>query len=264
MQPAIAAHGFAAALAGALADLGLTDAVISPGSRNTPLTAAFAGHPGITDWSMLDERSAGFFALGLAKASGRPVAIVSTSGTAAAEYHPAVVEADLARVPLLVLTADRPDRLRDIGAPQTIDQVKLYGDAVRWFHHGSVPGPTSAATAPHLAAHAWAETIGAPPGPVHLNLPFDDAMVLDPGQAPPVVPSATPEVATGAMVPDLTAVVGIASLIAGRRTIAVVGALPPADAEAVAGWARAQRIPVLADPQSGLRGGDTVLASGDL
>ena len=139
MHPAIAAHGFAAALVGGFADLGLTDVVISPGSRNTPLTTAFASHPGLTDWSVLDERSAAFFALGMAKASGRPVAVVCTSGTAAAEYHPAVVEAHLARVPLLVLTADRPDRLRDVGAPQAIDQVKLYGEAVRWFHQGSVP-----------------------------------------------------------------------------------------------------------------------------
>ncbi len=182
VHPAVAAHGFAAALVGAFADLGLTDAVISPGSRNTPLTAAFATHVGVTDWSVIDERSAGFFALGIAKASGRPVALVCTSGTAAAEYHPAVVEANLARVPLLVLTADRPDRLRDIGAPQAIDQVKLYGDAVRWFHQGSVPGPASPGGASHLSAHAWALAVGVPPGPVHLNLPFEDDLVLPAGE----------------------------------------------------------------------------------
>ena len=267
MNHAVAAHRFAAALAGAFAQLGLTDAVISPGSRNTPLTAAFSARPDVTDWSVLDERSAAFFALGMAKTSGRPVALVGTSGTAAAEYHPAVVEAHLARVPLLVLTADRPERLRDVGAPQTIDQVKLYGDAVRWFHQDSVPDPASAANAPHLAAHAWAEAVGVPPGPVHLNVPFDDDLVPPAGvsisaAAEVVAPSVVP----GVMVPDLPAVAEAMALVEGGRAVAVVGALARRHAEAVAGLATALRIPVLADPQSGLRGGAvaSVLASGDL
>ncbi len=266
MHPAIAAHGFAAALVGGFADLGLTDVVISPGSRNTPLTTAFASHPGLTDWSVLDERSAAFFALGMAKASGRPVAVVCTSGTAAAEYHPAVVEAHLARVPLLVLTADRPDRLRDVGAPQAIDQVKLYGEAVRWFHQGSVPSPASAAGASHLSAHAWALAVGIPPGPVHLNLPFEDSLVLPAGAPSPPPTTPTPSVASGVVVPDLTAVAEVDALVGGRRVVAVVGALSPVDAEAVARLATALRIPVLADPQSGLRGDDkgAVLASGEL
>jgi 2-succinyl-5-enolpyruvyl-6-hydroxy-3-cyclohexene-1-carboxylate synthase len=266
MPTASAAHGFAAALAGGFADLGLTDVVISPGSRNTPLTAAFAALPGVSDWSVLDERSAGFFALGMAKASGRPVAVVCTSGTAAAEYHPAVVEASLARVPLLVLAADRPDRLRDVGAPQAIDQVKLFGEAVRWFHQGSVPGPGSPAVARHLAAHAWAHAVGIPPGPVHLNLPFEDDLVLTAGAAVAPPATATPSVASGVVVPDVTAVAEVDALVRGKRVVAVVGALSSVDAEAVDGLAKALRIPVLADPQSGLRGDDkgAVLASGDL
>ena len=268
MHPASAATAFATALAAALADLGLTAAVISPGSRNTPLTSAFAAQGRIEDWSVLDERSAGFFALGMAKTERRPVALVCTSGTAAAEYHPAVVEADLARVPLLVLTADRPGRLRDVGAPQTIDQVKLYGAAVRWFHQGSTPDASAAATAPDLAAHAWAEAMGVPPGPVHLNLPFDDALVA-PGDQPIAEregPGATPRVAAGMMSPAAATVAEICALIGGRRTIAVVGALPEAGARAVCSMAMVLGIPVLADPQSGLRGGHrgTVLASGDL
>ncbi len=265
MLPAVAAHRFATALATALGELGLTDAVISPGSRNTPLTAAFAAHPQITDWSIHDERSAGFFALGMAKASETPVALVCTSGTAAVEYHPAVVEASLARVPLVVLTADRPDRLRDIGAPQAIDQIKLYGDAVRWFHQGSVPGPATPATAPRLAARAWAEAIGTHPGPVHLNLPFDDDLVLPAGEEVSFPDAPVPAVAGGTLVPDPAAMAELSAQVSGRRVLAVAGSLPRTDAEAVAGLSTTLGIPVFADPQSGMRGpAGTVLASGDL
>ena len=122
----------------ALAHLGLEHVAISPGSRNTPLAFAFAAHPGITDTSHHDERSAGFFALGMAKATQTPVALVSTSGTAAAEYLPAIVEARNARVPLIVLTADRPPELRGVGAPQTVDQQGMYGRAVKWFAEAPV------------------------------------------------------------------------------------------------------------------------------
>src|SRR5262249_28092394 len=118
---------------------GLHAVVISPGSRSTPLTLAFAARTDIARYTIVDERSAAFFALGLAKASLRPVALLCTSGTAAANYHPAVLEADESRVPLIVLTADRPPALRDIGAGQTIDQLKLYGPAVRWFHELGEP-----------------------------------------------------------------------------------------------------------------------------
>src|SRR5579864_7091555 len=116
-----------------LARCGLTQACTSPGSRCTPLVLSLVRHPGIECYSHLDERCAGFFALGAAKASGRPVAITCTSGTAAANLLPAVIEARHARVPLIVLTADRPPELREVGAGQTIDQLKLYGDAVKWF-----------------------------------------------------------------------------------------------------------------------------------
>ena len=135
----------------ALAVLGLEHAVVSPGSRNSPLALAFAADARIDDHIVIDERSAGFVALGTAKASRRPVALASTSGTAAANYLPAVAEARSAGIPLIVLTADRPPELRGAGAPQTIDQVKLYGDAVKQFFDAGLPDGRAADLAPSLA-----------------------------------------------------------------------------------------------------------------
>src|SRR5699024_8689006 len=116
-----------------LSKSGVTDAVISPGSRSTPIAMTLTEHPDIKQWVVIDERSAAFFALGMAKKSSRPVAIVCTSGTATANYFPAIVEAYYSRVPLVVLTADRPHELRDVGAPQSIGQLNLYGDYVKWL-----------------------------------------------------------------------------------------------------------------------------------
>src|SRR5277367_5967973 len=133
---------FGAVLADELARCGLREVVVAPGSRSAPLAMAFdeldrAGR--IRLHVRIDERSASFTALGLAKASGRPVAVVCTSGTAAANLHPAVIEADESAIPLLLLTADRPPELRGIGANQAIDQIKLYGGAVRWFCEAGLP-----------------------------------------------------------------------------------------------------------------------------
>ncbi|ELY29105.1 2-succinyl-6-hydroxy-2,4-cyclohexadiene-1-carboxylate synthase, partial [Natrialba magadii ATCC 43099] len=157
-----------------LAASGLEAVCLAPGSRSTPLTIAFAEHPEIEVFSHLDERSAAFFALGRARRTGEPTALVCTSGTAAANFHPAVIEADQARVPMLVLTADRPPELRDSGANQTVDQLDLYGDAVRW--HAELPVPeASERTVRSLrttAARALLETTVSEPGPVHLNCPF--------------------------------------------------------------------------------------------
>ena len=159
--------------------LGLRQAVISPGSRSTPLTIAFARHPGIESIAVLDERSAAFFALGLARRSHRPVVLLCTSGTAGANYFPAVIEAHESGVPLLVLTADRPPELRDCHSGQTIDQQKLFGRYVNFHHELAVPE----ASLPVLrylrqtVAHAFART-GQPggAGPVHLNCPFRDPL----------------------------------------------------------------------------------------
>jgi 2-succinyl-5-enolpyruvyl-6-hydroxy-3-cyclohexene-1-carboxylate synthase len=164
-----------------LAAGGLTDVVISPGSRSTPLAMTFAEYNDVKTWVILDERSAAFFALGLARKTKRAVALVCTSGTAAANYFPAIVEAYYSRVPLIVLTADRPHELRDVGAPQAIDQIRLYGKYVKWFQEMALPEASvhmlhyvrsKAARAVYLACEGNA-------GPVHLNFPFREPLMPD-------------------------------------------------------------------------------------
>ncbi len=183
MNPSAA---FGATFADELIRCGLREAVLAPGSRSTPLAMAFFDterQGRIRLHVRIDERSASFTALGLAKASRRPVAVLCTSGTAAANFHPAVIEADESGVPLLVLTADRPPELRGVGANQAIDQIKMYGNAVRWFCEAGVPErrPGAAGYWRSVACQAWAHAAGAGglPGPVHLNLAFRDPLTPD-------------------------------------------------------------------------------------
>lgn len=257
---------FAAALAAALAAAGVRHACVTPGSRSAQMTLALAGHPAITVWAHHDERSAAFFALGIAKATGVPAVAVTTSGTAVAELHPAVVEARYGRVPLIAISADRPAELRDVGAPQAIDQTKLFGDAVRWSHdlEPSVDAPPGFAAA--LGARLVAEAVAAPPGPVHLNLRFREP--FRPPGADPAQPAA-PRVAATVVRADSPAIDALADLVAGRRMLVVCGPQPDIRlGPAVAGLGARTGSPVIADPLSQCRVGihdlDPILAGGDL
>lgn len=269
MSVADASFACAVALVDALAGGGVGHACVSPGSRSTPLALAFARDERITVHVHIDERSAAFFALGLAAASHEPVAMVCTSGTAAVEYHSAIVEASQARVPLIALTADRPPRVRGTGANQTIDQVELYGSAARAYLEPPVPS-----SADH--ADAWFDTgiraldaaTGRGAGPVHVNCAFDEPLVPTGDAAWTRRPS--PIAPTEDSDPDAIgeALDAFVSAYAGRQGVITIGALrPPATLSLLSlgeilGW------PVLAEPLSGLRldasGAGRALASGQL
>ena len=231
---------------------GVTEAVVAPGSRSTPLALALAANEWLRVHVVLDERSAGFFALGIAQASGRPCVVLTTSGTAAAELHPAVVEAHQGRVPLLVCTADRPADLHAISSPQTIVQQGLFGAAVRWSAEpGVVEGiPVGAwrSIASRAVAEATANVAG--PGPVHLNLAFRDPLVEEAGELPTGRPDLRPwhraDRTPGTPSREL------AAELHGRRGVIVAGrrcgrTTLPFLADAL-GW------PVLADARSQMRG----------
>jgi 2-succinyl-5-enolpyruvyl-6-hydroxy-3-cyclohexene-1-carboxylate synthase len=185
--PVDVAATFCATLVDEWARAGLTDAVMSPGSRSTPMVLALAADARIRLHVIVDERSAAFVALGIGLRTGEPALVLTTSGTAAAELHPAVIEAHHAGVPLLVATADRPPEAHGVGAPQTIEQGELYGRAVRWRADPGVPDPAASHGWRSLASRAVAEARGAGgrPGPVHLNLAFREPLVGRPGPLPP-------------------------------------------------------------------------------
>ena len=253
------------AFADELARCEIAGACTSPGSRSTPLVLSLVREQRIPCFSHVDERCAGFFALGLAKASGRPAAVACTSGTAAANYLPAVIEAREARVPLIVLTADRPPELRDVGAGQAIDQLKLFGSAVKWFFEVGSHTATAQRLAwmRQLACRAVWTALEGRPGPVHLNFPLREPLVLDeelpadatgrrdgrpfvtPLPAPPAPADALAQLARGA-----------------TRPVVVAGRLERSGnrlGEAV----QALGVPLLADPLSGLRTGPAAIAHYD-
>ncbi len=259
--PALAA---ATAMVEELARAGVRHVCIAPGARSGPLTLATALHPTLRDWMVVDERSAGFFALGMARQLGAPVAVLCTSGTAAANLLPAVVEASLSEVPLIVLTADRPPELRDCAAPQTIDQVRIYGSHVRWAT--DLPAPSADvdldAYYRRIVCRAVATAMESRRGPVHVNVPFREPLLPEGGmpvrasevsEVPPamVVPSAVPQL------DERTAHALAAALGREERGLVLCG--PRAGLEGQGALVRdlAARLgwPILADPLSGVRFG---------
>jgi 2-succinyl-5-enolpyruvyl-6-hydroxy-3-cyclohexene-1-carboxylate synthase len=254
-----------------LARCGMTDACTSPGSRSTPLVLSLVREERLRCHSHIDERCAGFFGLGVAKASGRPVALVCTSGTAAAHFAPAVIEAREARVPLIVLTADRPPELRDVGAGQTIDQLKLFGDAVKWFVEVGVYEATPATMRwiRTLACRAYWTALDGRPGPVHLNFPFREPLVPvgEAGPEPPGRADGAPWVARPTVPSSRTsAVETLGSRVAGAsRGVVVAGRWERRRdfGPAVSDFAATAGFPLLGDPLSGARSGDAAIAHYD-
>jgi 2-succinyl-5-enolpyruvyl-6-hydroxy-3-cyclohexene-1-carboxylate synthase len=274
MTPSTDTYTLLRAFVDELARCGMRAACTSPGSRSTPLVLSLARERRLCCYSHVDERCAGFFALGLAKASALPVAIACTSGTAAAELLPAVIEAHEARVPLLVLTADRPWELRENGAGQAIDQLKLYGGAAKWFFEVGVheAGAQQLRWIRTLACRAYWTALEGRPGAVHLNFPLREPLVID--SEPPTedsgrtdgrpyvrrAPSPGAETASGAvdsLLSDLKQQARHGVLVAGREERqAGLG-------EAAAAFAASLGWPLLADPLSGARRGDAAIAHYD-
>jgi 2-succinyl-5-enolpyruvyl-6-hydroxy-3-cyclohexene-1-carboxylate synthase len=255
IQPMDVTQSFAATFVDELAAQGVEFACVSPGSRSAPIAIALQRHPKIRVFMHIDERSGSFFGLGLAKATGRPVALLSTSGTAAAEFHAAVVEASYSRTPLIVLTADRPPELRDVGANQAIDQQRLYGTAVRWFFDPGPPveAPNVARQWRRLAVRAYAE---AATGPVHINLPFREPLVPAPGQPPPALGTPGQTVSSGRIQPTPNQVTALASALQrAQRPLVVVGEMR--DGDRLASALNRLGLPVLAEPTSQLRRPET-------
>ena len=263
-----AAHLLLRALVDEFARCGLEHAITSPGSRCTPIVLALTAEDRIRCWSHLDERCAGFFALGAAKRSGRPVVVTCTSGTAAANLAPAVIEAHHAGVPLIVLTADRPPELREVGAGQTIDQLKLYGDAAKWFFEVAIHDATAERMRwiRALACRAWFVAGDGRPGPVHLNFPLREPLVpelpLEPEPGGGGRPSGAPWVTVERPAPS-TRTPGTHRF---SRTVFVIGtsAAGHRNGDRLARFAERARVPVLADPMSGARRGAAAIAHYDL
>lgn len=276
---ATALYAYTGAIIDELARAGVRHACICPGSRSTPLALTLAEQAAITCWVHIDERSAAFFALGLAKASATPVVLICTSGTAAANFLPAIVEARYGRVSLVVLTSDRPPELRDNGAPQAIDQIHLYGRNVKWFTEMALPEATEAALryARTTVARAVATALEGPCGPVHLNLPFREPLVPPrddhptshdsqdstaferlqlAGSAMRLQSQAPAIVAAPRVVPPEAVATVARQFVQTPRGLIVCGGQPDPDlAPALTRLAAALGYPVLADPLSGLRYG---------
>jgi 2-succinyl-5-enolpyruvyl-6-hydroxy-3-cyclohexene-1-carboxylate synthase len=245
----------AIAISTTLAAGGVRHVVASPGSRHTPLLLALANHPDLTVSMHHDERSAGFFALGIGKVTGVPAALICTSGSALSHYLPAIIEADLASVPMIVISADRPHELWETGAPQTINQRHIFGSKVRQYASIDPNGgddPRIANLNSWLSAH-WLSASIPTPGPVHLNVELREPLL--PEQE--AIPDGTGEIPTGhaaANAPEIADTTGlVASFATSQRPLIVAGRLSDHDARAVEAFGASVGTPILADPQSGLR-----------
>lgn len=251
-SPADVQATFCATLVDEWIALGVRHAVVAPGSRSTPMALAIADRAELAVHVVHDERSAAFVALGLGL-DGVPALLLCTSGTAAANFFPAVVEANLSEVPMVVLTADRPDELRGVGAPQTIDQIELYGGHVRWFHDPGVPDVAGRDGWRRVAAEAWARAAG---GPVQVNLPFREPLLGEAGEVPPPIARAEP------IRPDRRLDPAPGGLDR-QRGVILAGGRSGVDPDDVMALHRMTRWPVLADPTSGLRRLDGVVTTAD-
>ena len=252
MTPADVQITFCATLVDQWVALGMEHAVVSPGSRSTPMALALAARDDLQVHVAHDERTAAFMALGIGLSTGLPAALLCTSGTAAAHFHAAVVEADLSGVPMVVLTADRPPELQGIGAPQTIDQVELYGDVVRLFVNADVPVAEMAHTWRDLATDAWLAASGVDAGPVHLNLPFREPLVGSIGELPAALDGLDELFDDDVYFMTRLSMEELAGMLAHPRGVVVAGRGVD-DPDAVAALADALGWPVLADPRSGCR-----------
>lgn len=251
-QPADVQATFCAVLVDVFVERGVSHAVIAPGSRSTPMALALAARPEVQVQVAHDERTAAFIALGVGVATGRPALVLCTSGTAAAHLHAAVVEAHLSAVPMVVLTADRPPELHDVGAAQTIDQQRLYGTAVRWFHDPGVPDVAAVGSWRSLGERIVGAATGAHPGPVHLNLPFREPLV---GSVDTALferaGAVTPRTITGPPRLDERDLASVADVLATQVRGVIVAGRSGADPRAVGALAEALAWPVLAEPRSG-------------
>ncbi|MFO0761117.1 MAG: 2-succinyl-5-enolpyruvyl-6-hydroxy-3-cyclohexene-1-carboxylic-acid synthase [Byssovorax sp.] len=273
----------------AFSSAGVREVVMSPGSRSTPLVIAALGDDTLRTTVLVDERTAAFYALGQARITGRPTLLLCTSGTAGAHYYPAIIEASQAHVPLLALTADRPWELQDAAAPQTIDQLRLFGAHVRHFADLGLPDPSPGAlrAVPRIAAQCVALSLGPTPGPVHLNARFRKPLEPVPSDDPEpweplwssLMEHGAPAIIAPAATPDETAVTEIAERIRrAERGLIVCGPMPITAASARASildLARRTGFPLLAESTSQIRSGgdrdgvadiaffDTILKSRD-
>jgi 2-succinyl-5-enolpyruvyl-6-hydroxy-3-cyclohexene-1-carboxylate synthase len=236
---------------------GVRHAVIAPGSRSTPLALALAARSELALHVFHDERSASFAALGIGLSTGAPAVLLCTSGTAATHFYGAVVEAHQAEVPMIVCTADRPPELREVGAAQTIRQTEMYGPNVRWFHDPGPPSSDAAHTWRSLGARTVLDASGPRPGPVHINLPFREPLVGDPGELPVSRADGAPwqRAWTGDTQLDDRSLHELVQVLDRQRGVIVVGKTSGRAGLAEAVHDLADRIgwPVLADPRSGCR-----------